>query len=189
MFSSSLFAEMRVLALSGSTREHSFNKQLLQEAVSLLKRPGLHVTNMALNGIPLYDADYEAQYGMPEKAKKLRHLMIQSDLIVIASPEYNGSMTGVLKNAIDWASRSETGSFSNEAFKGKHFLLMSASPGAGGGARGLRHLREVLTNLGGVVEPTEITVPNAQKALGNQNAPYYHKLQGTLDQLTSAGSL
>jgi len=98
----------------------------------------------------------------------LRKLMIQSDVIMIASPEYNGSLAAVLKNVIDWASRSEEKNSSRDAFKGKKFLLLSASPGAGGGARGLVHLRTILTNMGGTVLDEQITVPNAYSAFDEQ---------------------
>jgi len=79
--------------------------------------------------LPFYDGDLEANQGQPENAKKLIQLMKRSDLIIIASPNYNGSISGVLKNMIDWTSRSEEGKLSYVAFKNKKFLLLSTSPG------------------------------------------------------------
>lgn len=186
LFSASLYGEMHVLAVTGSTRENSLNTQLLEEAASLAAERGANVKLFNLKGIPLYDGDLESRQGLPKKIQELRGLMIDSDLIMIASPEYNGSVTGVLKNALDWASRSEKGGYSNEAFKGKLFFLMSASPGQGGGARSLKHLREILKNLGALVVETEITVPHAQDVLGNHEAPYYVKLRETLARLIPA---
>lgn len=180
-----LSAEMKVLALTGSTRDDSLNKKLLQEAIDLARQRGAEVTvfNLKVNSMPLYDADLEAEYGMPPNAKYFKRLLIQSDLVMIASPEYNGSVSAVLKNAIDWASRKEKGGYSTVAFKGKHFFLLSASPGQGGGARGLKHLREILTNLGAIVEEEQITVPRADQQLGNKNAPYYKQLRQAIDRL------
>lgn len=80
-----------------------------------------------------------------------------SGIILIASPEYNASVSGLLKNAIDWASRSETGSYSREAFNGKKFVIMSASPGSGGGAKGLTHLRAIIEALGGTANKVAAT--------------------------------
>ncbi len=87
--------------------------------------------------------------------------MLRSDGILIASPEYNGSVSAALKNAIDWASRSEEGTPSNDAFKGKKFALMSASPGKLGGRTGLNHLRTILERLGGKVVEPQVSIPNS----------------------------
>lgn len=173
-----IHAEIKVLALSGSLREDSVNRKLVLEAANIARQQGADVTvvNLKDYAIPFYDADLETQQKMPEGVKKLRQQMLQSQVIFIASPEYNGSLTGLLKNAIDWASRSETGSPSREAFQGKKFLLLSASPGPGGGARGLVHLKAILENLGGIVLPTQVVLPkaynafNAQGHLTNENA-------------------
>lgn len=163
-----LSAETKVLAFSGSLREGSLNKKLVIEASEIARQMGAKVTviNISDYTAPLYDGDLEAKSGMPAKAKQLRQLMIESNAIMIASPEYNGSLSAALKNVIDWASRSEDGKPSREAFKGKKFALMSASPGAGGGARGLAHLRSIIENVGGTVIQKEVIVPNSFEAFG-----------------------
>ncbi len=161
---------MNVLVFAGSTRKDSYNKQLASIAAEVATSLGGKVTLIDLKDypMPLYDADLEKE-GMPKNAKHFRDLMIESDLIAIAAPEYNHSIPAVLKNAIDWASRDEKGGGSKLAFKGKYFALMSASPGKGGGARGLVHLRAVLEDLGGRVIEKETIVPNAYGAFTSDN--------------------
>ncbi len=116
-------------------------------------------------GLPLYDGDLEAASGLPEGAKKLKGLMRESQGFLIASPEYNSAMTGVMKNAIDWVSRPES---DDEpplvAFRGKVAALMAASPGALGGMRGLVQVRSILCNLGTLVLTEQVTVSSAYQA-------------------------
>ncbi|WP_079978238.1 NADPH-dependent FMN reductase [Parachlamydia acanthamoebae] len=168
--SSMLSAETKVLAFSGSTRTDSINKKLVTEAGNLAKQLGATVTFIDLKDYPMpfYDGDIEKEQGMPNDAKRLRQLLIQNQVIFIASPEYNGSLSAVLKNALDWASRSEDGGSSRDAFKGKKFVLMSASPGQGGGTRGLAHLRSIIEGIGGTVISQQFVVPNALEAFDSQ---------------------
>lgn len=184
-FSASLSAEIKVLAFSGSTREGSVNKKLVTEAAKIARQMQANVTVIDLKDYPMpfYDGDLEAKEGMPIKAKQLQQLMIQSDLIMIASPEYNGSLSAVLKNAIDWASRSENGGGSRDAFKGKKFVIMSASPGSGGGARGLLHLRTIIENIGGTVLPQQVVVPDAFNAFNEQGHLKNEKLKEEIEQV------
>ncbi|MDP1881228.1 MAG: NAD(P)H-dependent oxidoreductase, partial [Parachlamydiaceae bacterium] len=163
---STLGAEKNVLAFAGSTRENSSNIQLVTEAAEIAKQMGAKVTVVNLKDFPMpfYDADLEAKEQLPPKAKELRQLMIQNDVIFIASPEYNSSVSGILKNTIDWLSRNEKGEGSREAFKGKKFMIMSASPGSTGGARGLVHLEAIISNIGGEVIPLKISVKNSYEA-------------------------
>ncbi|MCB1111730.1 MAG: NAD(P)H-dependent oxidoreductase [Chlamydiales bacterium] len=168
--SANLCAEKNVLAISGSTRNESLNKKLVTEAAYWASQSGGTVIEIDLKeyAMPFYDGDLEISEGMPEKAQQLRALMIQSDVILIASPEYNCSVSAVLKNAIDWASRSEEGRSSRAAFKDKTFVIMSASPGSGGGARGLVHLKEIIKDIGGTVLQQQVVVPNAYRAFDQQ---------------------
>lgn len=158
-----LQAETKILAFAGSTQKNSINKKLVADAVRGMKGK-VTLVDLKDYPMPFYDADLETAEGMPEKARAFRKLMLESDVIVIASPEYNGSLSAVLKNTIDWASRTEKGEGSREAFKDKKFIIMSASPGPTGGARGLVHLRTILENLGGKVEPQQVVVPDAYNA-------------------------
>lgn len=178
-------AEIKVLAFAGSIREDSVNKKLVLEAADIASKLGasVHVIDLKDYALPFYDADMEAKEGMPAKAKQLRQLMIQSEVILIASPEYNGSFSALLKNTIDWMSRSENKGSSREAFQGKRFVIMSASPGSGGGARGLVHLRTVLENLGGTVIPEQVAVPGAYNAFDEQGHIKNPQLKIELQQL------
>lgn len=161
-----LAAETKVLVFSGSTREDSVNKKLAKEAADIAKQSGAAVTVVDLRDYPMpfYDGDIETQKGMPEGAKRLRNLMKESNAMIIATPEYNGSLSAVLKNAIDWASRSEQGQPSQDAFKGKRVAIMSASPGKGGGSRALNHLRVIIKNVGGEVLDSQVSIPDAYQA-------------------------
>lgn len=185
----SLTAETKVLAFAGSTRTESHNKKLINEAAKIARTFGAQVTVIDLKDlpIPLYDGDEEAANGMPTHAKYLRNLMIESDAIMIASPDYNGSVPGGLKNALDWVSRSEDGNRSRDAFAGKKFAIMSASPGKGGGAGGLNHLRDILKDIRGVVIEKTISIPLADKAFGPsgtlEDQDLRMKLQEQIQQL------
>jgi NAD(P)H-dependent FMN reductase len=114
--------------------------------------------------MPLYDGDLEARDGLPPNAKKFKELLLAHQGLLIASPEYNSSISAVLKNAIDWASRPVPGEESLACFKGKVAGLVAASPGALGGLRGLVHLRAILGNISVIVVPEQAAVGKAQDA-------------------------
>jgi NAD(P)H-dependent FMN reductase len=166
---------VRILGLSGSTRAHSHNRALVEIAASAAARAGAEVELISLRDfhLPLYDADLEAEGGVPTKARALKSLFVECDGYLIASPEYNGSLTAVLKNAIDWISRptdqGET-AFTLRAFKGKVAGIMSASPGSWGGVRGLAHLRQILSGMGTLVVAEQLAVPSAGNAFDESGA-------------------
>lgn len=151
-------SNIHIVALAGSTRKDSFNKLFLNNAVGYLRKAGAQVTTIDLAdfALPLYDGDLESESGLPEKAAELKTILAQADAVLISSPEYNASMSAVLKNSIDWVSR--PGAIEGSAFAGKSALLISASPGGLGGLRGLNHLKDVLTNL-------SVHIFNRQQAL------------------------
>jgi NAD(P)H-dependent FMN reductase len=156
----------RILAFAGSLRRESFNKKLVPVAVKGARDAGAEVTLIDLKDFPLpvFDQDHEAEHGMPENGKKLKQLFIDHAGLLIAAPEYNSSITAVLKNTIDWVSRPAPGEPSLVAFRGKVATLMSASPGALGGLRGLLHVRSILGNIGVIVLPDQIAVSRAHEA-------------------------
>lgn len=159
--------KVKILAFAGSTRKDSFNKKLVKIAAQAAKDEGAEVTVIDLKDfpMPLYDGDDEAASGLPPKALELKKLMQESDGFLIASPEYNSGYSAVLKNAFDWASRtSEEGEAGLSAFSGKYAGLLSASPGAMGGLRGLYQLREVLQNINVTVMPIMQAVGKAHEA-------------------------
>jgi chromate reductase, NAD(P)H dehydrogenase (quinone) len=160
----------KILALAGSARKGSFNVRLLRIAADAVRRSGGDVTLVDLRDypLPLYDGDLEADEGVPDKAVKLAQLMLDHDALLIASPEYNSSITPLLKNTIDWVSRPSKNIPGLAAFKGKVAALMSASPGALGGLRGLVHVRSILGNIGVIVLPDQVAIPQAEDAFNEE---------------------
>jgi chromate reductase, NAD(P)H dehydrogenase (quinone) len=182
-----LSAQVKVLAFAGSTRADSYNKKLLREAAEIGRKMGAQVTVIDLKDypMPLYDADDEISKGMPESAKRLRAQMIESDAILIASPEYNSSIPAVLKNTLDWASRSEKGgSARGDIFKGKKTAIISASPGKGGGKRALVHLRAIIEDIGGKVITEEVSISVAHEYFSQSPKSENPALKEVVEKLT-----
>jgi NAD(P)H-dependent FMN reductase len=159
-------SNVRIVAFAGSLRSGSFNKKLIRIAAAGARAAGGEVTEIDLRDIsmPLYDGDIEREHGLPPNAKVFKRLLIEHHGFLISSPEYNSAISGVLKNAIDWASRSERNEPALVAFKGKVAGLVSASPGRLGGIRGLAVLRSILSNIGVIVIPTQMAISRANEA-------------------------
>ena len=159
-------SNIRIVAFAGSLRSGSFNKKLIRIAAAGARAAGAEVTEIDLRDIPilLYDGDVERDNGLPPNAKVFKRLLIEHHGFLISSPEYNSAISGVLKNAIDWASRPEPNEPSLVAFKGKVAGLVSASPGHLGGIRGLAVLRSILSNIGVIVIPTQMAISRANDA-------------------------
>jgi NAD(P)H-dependent FMN reductase len=157
-----------ILAFAGSARKDSFNKKVLRIAAEGARRAGAEVTLIDLRDFPLrlFDQDLEAAEGAPAEAVRLKGLFVAHDGLLIASPEYNSSISPLLKNAIDWVSRPAKGEKPLVAFSGKVAALLAASPGALGGLRGLVHVRSILGNIGVVVLPDQAVVSGAADAFG-----------------------
>lgn len=191
VITSLLNAETKVLAFAGSSREDSVNKKLVSQAAQIAKDLGATVTVIDLKDypIPLYDADLESKEGMPDNAKFIRRLMIESQAILIASPEYNKSVSALLKNVLDWTSRSENGQPSRAAYQGKKYAIMSASPGNSGGARGLIHLRDIIEDIKGTVVPQQVSIPQAYEAFDENGRLKDPALTNQLKQLVSTAVL
>jgi len=170
---------IKILAFAGSTREASFNKQLVRIAAKAAEQAGAEVTLIDLRDfpMPLYDGDLEAESGIPEHGKRFKESLKSHHGFLIASPEYNSSITAVLKNAIDWASRPEPDEPPLVAYSDKFAALMSASPGALGGLRSLGTVRSILQNIGVHVIPNQIAISRANEAFnpdGNLKDPKQH---------------
>ncbi|MDZ4785178.1 MAG: NAD(P)H-dependent oxidoreductase [bacterium] len=159
-----------ILVCAGSTRKDSFNKRLAKCAANAAKSAGAEVTYFDLTEypMPMYDGDLETAEGLPETVRKLKEIFKQHNGLIIASPEYNSSFSGVLKNTIDWVSRQEGQEPSLAVFKNKYALLLSASPGALGGLRGLVGLRSMLSNIQVTVVPDQLSISKAHEAF-NEN--------------------
>ena len=175
----------KILAFAGSTRMDSFNKKLIRVAVTGAQAAGADVTLIDLRDFPLpvYDGDLEVRDGLPPAAKQFKQLLLANQGLLIASPEYNSSIPGGLKNAIDWASRSEPGEMPLACFVGKTAALMSASPGGLGGLRGLVHLRAMLGNIHVLVLPDQFAVSRAHEAFNPDGSLKDARQQSAVESL------
>lgn len=176
----------KILAFAGSLREHSYNKRVLKTAIEGAKREGAEVTFLDLKDypMPIYDEDDHKQNGFDENALRFQEILSKHDGLLIASPEYNGSLPGGLKNALDWASRPSDKFKMGEVFRGKVAAIITASPGSFGGIRCLVHLRGVLSVLGINVLPSEIAVSFVNKMFeGADDAMTDEKMKGLLENL------
>lgn len=156
----------RILVISGSARKSSLNRKLAHIAGQGAKKAGAEVTLLDWKDypMPLYDGDLEAAEGLPPAVLQFKQLLLSHQGLLIATPEYNSSITPLLKNAIDWASRSSDGEKPLACFRGKVCALMSTSPGAIGGLRGLEPVRSILMNIGVMVVPEQIAIPKGLEA-------------------------
>jgi chromate reductase len=154
----------KLVAFAGSTRHGSINRKALAVAVEGARGAGADVTVLDLRDfrLPLYEAEIDAG-DFPQNATKLRDIFIAHHGFLIASPEYNSSVTPLLKNTIDWVSRHD-GKLSLVPYQGKTAGLVAASGGALGGLRGLVHLRSILGNIGVHVIPDQFAVSKANEA-------------------------
>lgn len=147
--------QVSILAISGSLRSGSFNTAALRAAVELAPS-GMRVELQDIGDLPLYNDDVRAQ-GFPPPAQRLRERIKAADGLLFSTPEYNYSIPGVLKNAVDWASRPP-----EQPFDGKPIAIMGASPGAIGTARAQYHLRQCFVFLNGhVLNRPEVMISGA----------------------------
>ncbi len=155
-----------ILALAGSARIDSFNKKLVRIAARGAEAAGASVTLIDLRDfeLPVYDADLEAEKGLPPAAAELRSLLDRHHGLLISSPENNGSVSALLKNTIDWSTRSEEAQADISKYQGKIAALLAASPGGLGGLRGLVHVRAILEMIGCMVIPDQLSVRSAHTA-------------------------
>ena len=154
---------IHILGFAGSLRQDSYNRALLRAAKALAPE-GMIIDIFDLAPIPLYNADIEAQ-GVPEPVAAFKHAIGRADALLISTPEYNHGVPGVMKNAIDWASRPPQDS----ALSGKPLAIMGASPGMTGSARGQAQLRQafVFTNSYALPQP-EMLVARAHEKFDKQ---------------------
>ena len=165
---------VRLLVFGASLREGSLNDRLASLAAQIAEQKGATVDRATMNDFdcPAYDLDVEVGTGLPSGAQALRDKLIANDGFIIASPEYNASMPGVLKNTIDWASR-----FRPQPFNGKQGLLIAASPSMTGGKIGLWALRQPLEHLGARVYPDMFALAQAHRAFDDAGSIGDAKLQ------------
>ena len=154
--------ELRVLVFGASLRAGSLNAKLAELAARTAEEAGAIVDRATLRDFdaPSYDDDEETAGRIPAGVHAFRDRVEANDAFIIASPEYNGSMCGALKNVIDWTSR-----FRPQPFDGRHGLLLSASPSLAGGNRGLWALRVPFEHLGARIFPDMFSLAAAHRAL------------------------
>lgn len=156
---------MKFLLMSGSLRADSLNKKLLQNIASIIQEKNLGVVeiiDLKNLQIPLYDGDIEKN-GIPEGVQKLATAISGADVFISSSPEYNGSMSAPLKNAIDWVSRLKP-----MPWAGKPILLTGASPGGFGAVRGLAHSRTPFESVGSYLYPQTFGLARAHEAFDGE---------------------
>ncbi len=174
---------IKIFAIAGALRAGSFNRKLLQAAVRKIKDAAVDLADLKEFDLPLYDGDLEMQ-GLPPGVVRLKERIAAADALLIATPEYNWSIPGTFKNAIDWASRPPS-----NPFKHKTALITAASAGYFGGVRSILQLRQVFLTLNVLAIPEQVMVPFAEKAFdeaGNLVDPKLDaQLQRGVDALIS----
>lgn len=176
---------LNILAISGSLRKASLNRKALQIAKKIAQEAGENVTEIDLKelNIPMYDGDIEGDLKagtFPEPAKKFKDAVAAADVLIIASPEYNYSISGALKNAIDWASRQ------GNPFEGKFAILFGVSNGQYGTIRGQPHVRQMLQQMGVFMLPTPIVyISNGNEAFNEDGSFVDPKLTERIQKLVT----
>ncbi len=165
--------QAKLIFFAGSARQDSTNKKLARLAANMAEAEGASVTYIDLKDypMPLYDGDLEAEAGLPENAIKLKEIFLEHDGFFIAAPEYNSSISPLLKNTLDWISRAHQ---EKEAplsvYRNKVAALGAVAPGALGGLRGLVPLRMMLSNIMVQVVPTQVAIPSGFTAFEDNGA-------------------
>lgn len=174
----------KILAFAGSSRQGSWNQKLLNVAILSAEDAGAEVTRLNLGDypLPLFNEDLE-KASPPEKLLDLQRSFLEHDGILIASPEYNSSITPLMKNTIDWVSRVFDDLPPCAAYKGKVAGLIAASPGGLGGLRGLVHLRSILQNIGVMVVPDQFALPRVLEAFNDDGTLKDEKQQSFVDSV------
>ncbi|WP_316858421.1 NAD(P)H-dependent oxidoreductase [uncultured Cohaesibacter sp.] len=158
----------RLLCFSGSIRSNSFNQALAGAMAKQLSLMEADVTFLSLADypLPLFNADDEAEHGLPENAVKLARMLASQDGVFFAGPEYNGSVTPLTKNTLDWISRVPVET--HHPFRTPVYAIGAASPGKLGGMRSLSHLRDIFVALGALVIPEQVSIASAATAFGEK---------------------
>lgn len=160
----------KITVISGSSRAQSYNLKLATQLAAITDATNAEVSLINLKDfdLPIYNGDLEDAEGLPGAAKLLKLRLAESTGLIFTCPEYNGFMTPLLINAIDWCTRSEDASADLPGFAGKTVLVASASPGAGGGSRAATHLKTMLSGLGSIIFPQSMVVPSAYNAFDDE---------------------
>jgi chromate reductase len=176
---------VRLLAFAGSARRDSYNRKALRVLARSAREAGAEVTEIDLREfpMPLYDGDWETEQGLPEATLRLHALIAEHQGLLVASPEYNGFPTPLLKNTLDWVSRPLPDDPSRTGLgylRGKPAGLVAASPGPLGGIRTLPLTRQYFSNLGLIVVPEQAALGNAHTLFDADGSLRDEKLRGAV---------
>ena len=179
-------SEARVLVMAASLRRDSLNHRLATVVAAALsaRQASVRLVRMAEFPMPVYDGDLEDRDGVPPGAVALREAMKAHDAFVFCCPEYNASISGAFKNALDWVSRPHAEEPGLLPFKQKTVALMSASPGALGGLRSLNHVRAILSHVGCLVLPDQFGLPKADQAFDSDGGLMSERHQQRVEAIT-----
>jgi len=177
----------KILAFAGSARRESVNKKLVIAAAEMARGQGAQVTlvDLADYEMPLYNGDLEEKAGVPDATARLFALMLDHQGLLLACPEYNSSITPLLKNTIDWLSRPQADQPQLAAFAGKVAGLLAASPGGMGGMQGLVAVRSILGNIGVHVVPSQVALGAAHEAFDESGTLRNKKMGERVDRLVT----
>ena len=173
----------KILIIPGSSRQGSINAKLADTIGRKLDEDGAEATVISLADypMPIYDGDLEAEDGVPEKAKELAALMSEHQGVVLVCPEYNASITPLLKNMLDWLSR-DVGC---KPYAKRAFALAACSPGGLGGIRGLSHVRDVFVNVGAEAIVPQLCVGPASASFDDDGNLTNERQIGLLQNLST----
>ncbi|WP_417595173.1 NADPH-dependent FMN reductase [Parasphingorhabdus sp.] len=178
--------KVQILLLAGGIRNGSLNEKLIGCAAGVVNELGLGATRLSLSDyrLPLYGVEDLRIDDVPE-ALALKSMFMRHDAVIVASPEHNGSVTAMLKNAIDWLSCPGPGEAPQaySAFRRKAFGMLSASSSPFGGLRGLSQLRQILTMVNAWVVPEQLSIPHAHRAFDADGELVDPKLRDLLVQI------
>lgn len=163
-------ASLRIAGFASSLRTGSLNRQLLDRALEAVADIGgveTDLIDLRRFRLPLYDADLQARDGIPPAAHDLHDRIAACDALVVANPEYNGGYPALFKNLVDWVSRIDM-----FVFHPRYVGLLSATPGKGGGARGIEHTRALFTNIFVTSHDEGFALPRADQVLGDEHWPH-----------------
>ncbi len=156
----------KLIVFAGSARKDSLNKKLAVATAQMARDAGAEVAELDLADypLPIFDEDTESDSGLPANAVRLKDMFRAHDGFIVCCPEYNSSITPLLKNTIDWLSRPREGEPMLACFRGKVAGVLAAAPGPLGGLRGLVHVRAILGNIGVFVVPAQHALGSAGQA-------------------------
>lgn len=180
-----------ILVMAGSARRESLARRLAQACVAPLQHAGAEVNLLELGDYPapLYHGDLEAASGLPDGIVSLQQQLAACDGLLVVNPEYNGSITPLLKNTLDWCSRpnpEDPARSGGAVYAGRAAAVLATSPGPLGGMRVLFHVRDILGYLGMQVIPQQLAVGRAHEAIGPDHRLVDPKQQATLDGVAKA---